>query len=132
MLTEYKHVVKDLRKATGSFEREVTRVGKLNSKLEGIIVGLQDDKVHLKVQIGLITNSNQTNLDKIGNLKKEAINNGKMEKAKSDSVVMLHKFAVGAFKITHAEKLGIKTVEIRRLNLSLDSYRERNRRNHGT
>ena len=58
MLTEYTQVVNDLRKATGSFERDVTRIGKLNSKLEGIIVGLQDDKVKLKVQIGRITNSN--------------------------------------------------------------------------
>ena len=90
-------------------------------------MGLQDDKVYLKVQIGRITNSNQTNLDKIGNLKKEAVNNGKMEKQKSDTVVMLHKFAVGAFKITTAEKLGVKAVKIRRLNLSLDSYRARNR-----
>ena len=54
--------------------------------------------------------------------------NGKVEKSKRDNVVILQKLQVGAIRIAHAEVLSKKTVEVRRIFLSVESYKERIKR----
>ena len=65
-----KNLVNDTRKATLSFEGEVTRLVKHNTKLEGMVDALNESNIAFKVKIGKIHVDNQANLDKIGKPKK--------------------------------------------------------------